>query len=68
MGKVWAALQIISELIKLIKQIFGMVDAANDKKAAEKTEALNTAVDASKVAQTDEEIFKSQQDIVENKS
>lgn len=58
---------VIRELITLIKFLFQWVGEIKEKEANERAEARLKAIQESKVAETDEEIWASQEKIVKNK-
>jgi hypothetical protein len=67
MTKVWAIIEIIKAVIGIIKDLINMRKNQVAKEASEKQENLEKAVDESKVAQTDEEVWNAQDKIIKNK-
>ncbi len=64
LSKLWAVIEVIKGLLHLFDFLRDKIrDKANDDKGEE----LDKAVDDSKVAQTEEEFYDSQERIVDNK-
>ena len=67
MSQVWAALSAAMELLKFWKWFQKQRRAAQEVKRSESATKQNQAIDDSKKATTDDEIFDSQSRIVSNK-
>lgn len=65
-GLIYTLIQAFLSAVGLWNQFLDYSDAKRKAEAEAKTQALNKAVDESKGATTDEEIEKSQDDIVRN--
>ena len=67
MAKFWVLIEVIKGLISLVKEILHFKRTEDAKRDAEKKKELEDAVDKSKDANTDDEVWDSQKEIIENK-
>lgn len=65
--KIWLVFELIMKLFKLWDQFADYVEARRKVEAEEKRQAREKAIEDSKKAETDDEIFDSQDRIVDNK-
>lgn len=65
--KIWLVIELIMKLFKLWDQFADHVEARRRAEAEEKRQAREKAIEDSKRAETDDEIFDSQDRIVNNK-
>ena len=66
-GQIVAVLQAIKALFDLVKFVIAWKAQQDVKAAEENKQALEKAIEQSKVAETDNEIWGSQQDIIKHK-
>lgn len=68
MGKVWAVIELIRGLIDLVKYFIARSREGNAKKEDGKQTKLEDAVEDSKTAETDKEVWDAQDRVIDNKS
>jgi hypothetical protein len=66
-SKIIAAIGVIKEVIALIRMLLNWIEQEKVRVAKEREQKRNAAVDDSKKAQTDEEIWDAQDRIVDNR-
>lgn len=63
---IYSVIQLILKAIGLWEEFLNYSDAQRAAEAAERTQKRNDAIDASKKAESDDDIWKSQEDITNN--